>query len=147
MANLRDTAITERGLGYLSKSKGLAHIVLPVRLGEAGIRTIARFPGLQFVTMESAKITRGSLDAIAQIPGLSRLSLFRTATTDDDLVALIHCANLEVLDLSDTKITGKGLLKLAELSKLKILRIRGVYAPQADLNAFRKMKPDCSIEI
>jgi hypothetical protein len=79
-------------------------------LTDAGMRHLARLPGLKHLDLSSTAITDRGLEVLPSLPALETISLAGTHVTDAGLAQLAHCDELRQVNLSWTR-TGDGALK------------------------------------
>jgi hypothetical protein len=89
------------------------------RLTDAGVRHLARMPGLRTLDLSGTQVTDRGLAILRELPALESLSLAWTGVTDTGLVHLSHCERLVRVDLSATR-TGDG--AIAALAGMPALR-------------------------
>jgi len=67
---------------------------------DAGVRHLARLPGLRHLDLSGTAITDAGLQVLRDLPNLRTLSLAWTRVTDRGMAALEHCHQLEHANLS-----------------------------------------------
>ena len=120
--NLRDTMITDEGLGALAGLSKLTDLDLyGTKISDAGMGHLAALPNLKRLNLQGAGITDAGLDPILKLTQLEELNLYRTM------------------------ITNAGLEKLARLPRLTKLDIRYSRVNRGGVTALRAALPKCTI--
>jgi Leucine-rich repeat (LRR) protein len=92
-------------------------------------------------------VSDAGLKELADFKNLQYLSLGSTRVTDAGLKELAGFKNLEYLDLSATRVTDAGLKELAGLKKLRDLRLVGTGVTNAGLRALAGLKGRADPEV
>jgi serine/threonine-protein kinase len=131
---LKNTAITDRGLEYLTQPK----IHLLVVDGASGLRDLhglRQMKGLDSLSVERCDgLTHEAYDAIGGLPLLKYLSLSVTLVTDADLAKLYKLNKLGTLDITDC----------SNLSERAVSRLK---ERLPSLNVFFRTKPNAEPKI
>jgi hypothetical protein len=91
------------------------------RLTDAGIRHLARLPGLTYLDLSGTAITDRGLEVLQHLPALEDLSLAMTAVTDEGMPHLAHCHAVRRVNLSWTATGDRALEALAGKRQLSEL--------------------------
>jgi len=165
----RATAITDRGMRYLSGSTRLKALgVSGARLTSEGLKHLRRLRNLRSLSLsDNAGIKDDGMESLAQLASLEDLGLDGTGVTangvkqlrcldklrfldlsrnpeitDEALRHVAHMANLESLYLDGTRITSRGLDHLKRLTRLADLTISST---GADSTSLERALPGCSV--
>jgi len=121
--DLRNTQITDAGLGHLKELTSLV-----------------------FLELTNSQFNDAKLKHLKGLTNLTILLLDSTQVTDAGLKHLKGLTNLVFLDLVDTQVTDAGLEHLKGLTKLEELKLHGTRTTEEGVEMLREALPDCKIE-
>ena len=138
--DLRNTKVTDEGLGHLRGMSNLEQLVLgnddlsgfadihrPTSpITDAGLVHLRELPQLMNLNLSGLPVTDAGLAAIGDLPSLRGLYLSRTKVQGLNLGRLKSLPKLASLYLDGTQVTDKGLSQLAGASNLQILSLNGL---------------------
>ena len=75
-------------------------------IGDAGLRQIAKLPGLVVLNLSGTKITDAGLAALEN-RNLSRLVIHSTAVTDAGMEHILKMKRIQLLDVGDTGVSNE----------------------------------------
>lgn len=126
--NLRDAAVSDKGLANLQNLTQLEGLDLPVtyvqarrRITDDGISHLANLTKLRAVDFHESQVTDTGLEKLQNLQALRVLGLGRTQITDSGLVYVGKLRSLVFLDLWKTSVTDEGVAHLRGLSNLEQL--------------------------
>jgi hypothetical protein len=121
-------------------------------LTDAGMRDIARFKTLQYLSISSTlnlggmQISDAGLKPLAKLQDLRYLMLGgQTKVTDAGMKDLARLKNLQILGLTSTGVTDAGLKELAGLKNLETLYLGSTRVTDASVTALKKALPKCKV--
>jgi hypothetical protein len=109
----------------------------------------AAWPALKTLNISNPTSLEANVftDIAQRWPQLQGLVLSKTNTSDAHLLDLAKLKKLERLRIAGcTEITPAGLTVLQKMGGLKMLGIKPGQLPEADLNAFKKQRPDVQLQ-
>ncbi len=119
---LRNTPVTDAGLGHLRGLAGLQSLILDnTEVTVAGVAHLQGLAGLRELSLGGTRVKDAGLEHLKGLAGLRRLGLDNTPVTDAGLAHLKGLAGLQVLSLSGTRVTDAGLAHLERLAGLQTL--------------------------
>lgn len=95
-------------------------------MGNAALETVAKFPELRVLKLDSTKITDDGLVHLQNLSQVVYLSLRRNDLNGSGLKFLRRMSQLQVLDLEHNNINGSTLGGLKGFPKLKVLIVSGI---------------------
>ncbi|HEY1186894.1 MAG TPA: TIGR02996 domain-containing protein [Gemmata sp.] len=154
--NLYDTAITSRGLRFLSKHTGLHTLGLGHNAID-NLDDLARMTQLRELSLigmgsyrngqyEQTLADAGTA-ALSALTGLEALDLSFNPITDVTLARLAGLSNLRKLDLEETLITDAGLLHLRGLKNLEHLSLKYTQVTAAGARKLRTCLPKVKVKL
>jgi Leucine-rich repeat (LRR) protein len=143
--------ITNDGLKYLRRNKGLTHLMLQndSQVLDQGLENLTGLSALRSLTIDSIAITDRGLAAISQMKGLTRLILdgIGLQITDGGVANLTRLKRLEHLTLNHSDITDVSLQAISRIRSLRSIilinnqKVSGVgYASLSKLPLLRELK-------
>jgi serine/threonine protein kinase/WD40 repeat protein len=100
-------------LGELSRLRSI-RLYLAKNVSDVGLIALAKSAPrqLEFIDLESTKVSTAGIKAIAALPHLSQIYLGNTSVDDQALAALESAKGLSFLSLAGTKVTREGIDRL-----------------------------------
>lgn len=143
--DLWGTHVTDAGLQTLLPHRGLRHLTVPIRTGDASMVRLAEIKGLRELNLAGSSVTDAGLELLARAQSLVRLSLWGTRISDAGLRHLRGLRSLAVLDLGATAITDQALADLARL-RLRRLSLHDALVTPVGLGELRDAMPGCRVD-
>ena len=139
--------ITDAGMAHLNRLSALDLLCLQeaagkMNLTDACLTHIAMMPRLRSLALY-VNFSDAGLGHLQNLGRLQWLELDSTKITDSGLVHLQDLDSLDTLVISNAKITDDGLLHLRRLVRLKYLSLSGTRVTPEGIEALRTALPDC----
>jgi len=139
--------ITDAGMAHLNGLSALDILCLQENAGkmnltDACLSHIAMMPRLRYLALY-VNFSDAGLGHLQNLGRLQWLELDSTKITDSGLVHLQGLDSLDTLAISNAKITDDGLLHLRRLVRLKYLSLSGTRVTLEGIEALRTALPDC----
>jgi len=145
---LQSTNITDASATTISGIKTLDFLQLnSTKLSDDFLKELAAMSKLEDVGLRGTLVTGDGMQHLVRHPRLKKLDVYSTAVDDAGVASLSQCKTLTFVGLSDTKITNRVFEHLAELpnlTKADLSANRDV-STEAVL-AFEEVHPKCDIE-
>ena len=110
-----------------------------VNFGDEDIQPLARFKGLEVISLGRTEITGRVFDKFPTRHELRVLILDETQFDDAGLMRLEECVWMQRLDLSFTQVTGTGVRAIHNMTALRELNLYGTDTHDADLFVLDKI--------
>jgi hypothetical protein len=147
-----------------------AQTLLSSTLDDSIFDQIAKLKSLKQLFLHGSQIKGHQLEIIRHLPlerlglgvshlddvGAAQLTLLEkvnylevgsTKITDVGLTSIANMSRLEYLSIRDTPTTDDGLAELTKLENLRMLRIRSTRLTDKGVQAFRRQRPMCVVEV
>lgn len=120
---LNSTNITDKALELLRKCEKINQLEISHCGGvtDAGMITLAKYPYLNRLQINSTSVTRTGIETLAQSPSLRCLSIDALKLTDEDLLVLQKIQKLTEISISENQVTDKGLPVFLKIPQLNLL--------------------------
>ena len=143
------TGVSGKSLKYFVRYKKLWALQLTrLKLDDESIADLAKCRLLRILGMARSGLTDKSAQSFSKLsglPSLANLNLAGNELGDSVVEVLSKYPSLSTLDLSETKVSARGLAKLVGLSSLKALHLYGCRLSPAEIESFRKARPDVRV--
>jgi hypothetical protein len=141
--DLRQTAVTDEGLGFLEGLPSLRKLRLADNRGLTGVGLKALPPGTPLLNLDAGRsgFNDEGLATIRRIKSLEGLFIERTAITDAGAEALADLTNLKILEVGETALTNAAIPHILKLRDLRVLDLRVAEMDDASVEALLKDPP------
>lgn len=148
--DLSEKKVDDNKLAELTRTHSLSHLRSLVldntQVTGTGLAHLKGLNDLERLDIGNTKINDGDLEPLTGLPNLKDLGLDGTQITDAGLEYLKAVPNLETLDLAHTTIDDAGLKPLESLRHLSTLKLTGTKVTDKGIEAFKKARPECTID-
>ena len=164
---IRDTALTDAGLGFLNRQSNLhslslsgnritdevvAHLASNLELvdldlsrtaiTDAAIERLPPCPSLLNLHLNDTAVTDRAMGFFAKFAGLLALDLAGTRITDAGLVDVMRAVPSVDISVERTHVTDRGILQIGGSRGLKALGVGGSMVTAAGLAEFQRLYPN-----
>jgi beta-lactamase regulating signal transducer with metallopeptidase domain/Leucine-rich repeat (LRR) protein len=146
--DLRDTAITDKGLERLRSLQSLEQLFLArTAVTSRGMNAVGQLPNLLELDLSETAVDDSGAAQISSLPKLTRLRMNKTPVTDVGLEQLGELTHLQQLELRETNVTDRGMRYLQGRSKLTWLDLSGTQIGDAAVHTIEGLTNMAVIEL